>query len=346
MAVGGDSPSFDPGQLSIQRGDTVTWTWAQNGFFHSVTSGKDGTPDGLFDSGTVRSPFTFSYTFNNAGTFDYYCRPHLSMGMTGQITVAEVTPRSPVLGNISTRLSVQTDDNVLIGGFIITGTQAKRLLVRTRGPSLGVAGSMADPTLELVGPSGSIATNDNWMDAPNRQEIIDSTVAPTNNLEAAILTTLPSNRTGYTAIVRGVGRTTGVASVEVYELDVTGDAALANISSRGFVQTDDNVMIGGFIISGSGTKKVLVRALGPSLPVAGGLGDPVLELFDGNGARMAMNDDWRSDQEAEIIASTVPPPNNLEAAIVVTLPPGPRTAIVRGKNRTTGVATVEVYSLN
>ncbi len=243
---------------------------------------------------------------------------------------------------------MQTGDNVLIGGFIVTGTDPKRFLIRARGPSLGLAGNLADPTLELIGPGGSIATNDNWQDAPNRQEIIDSTVAPPNDAEPAILVTLPSNRAGYTAIVRGAGGTSGIATVEIYELDVTGDAKLANISSRGFVQTGNNVLIGGFIVSGTGSKRVLVRSLGPSLTVAGKLADTTLELIDQNGALLGANDNWRSDQEAEIIASTVPPPDDREAALIATLPAerAAYTAIVRGKNNTSGVATVEIYTLD
>ena len=147
---------------------------------------------------------------------------------------------------------VETGDNVLIGGFIVTGTQPKKVIVRAIGPSLPVAGKLENPTLELHGPAGLIASNDNWQDAPNRQEIIDSTVPPTNDLESAILTTLPANSTGYTAIVRGASGGTGVGLVEVYDLDRTVDSKLANISSRGFVQTGDNVMIGGFIVVGTG----------------------------------------------------------------------------------------------
>ena len=157
------------------------------------------------------------------------------------------------MANISTRLRVETDDNVLIGGFILTGTQPKRVILRAIGPSLtavGVPGALANPTLELHDSSGTLASNDNWMDAPNRQEIIDSTLAPTNDLESAILMTLPANNSAYTAIVRGVDNTTGVALVEAYDLDLAANSRLANISTRGFVQTADNVMIGGFIIVG------------------------------------------------------------------------------------------------
>ena len=257
------------------------------------------------------------------------------------------TPIPGQLGNISTRLQVETGDNVLIGGFIVTGTQPKKVILRAIGPSLPVAGALANPTLELHDPSGVIASNDNWMDASNRQEIIDSTVAPTNPLESAILMPLPANNTAYTAIVQGVNGGTGVGLVEAYDLDGTVDSRLANISTRGRVQTGDDVMIGGFIVVGQTSQRVIVRAIGPSLSVPGKLADPTLELHDANGMLLQTNDNWRTGgQEAEIIATTIPPSDDLESAIVRTLTAGSYTAIVRGVNGTTGVALVEVYALN
>jgi hypothetical protein len=243
-------------------------------------------------------------------------------------------------------MRVETDDNVLIGGFIITGTQDKKLIVRAIGPSLPVAGKLADPTLELRDVNGLLLEfNDNWVDAPNKQEIINSTIPPTDDLESAILTTLPASNSAYTAIVRGLNNTTGVGLVEAYDLDQSVDSRLANISTRGFVQTGDDVMIGGLFVVGSTSQKVIVRAIGPSLPVIGKLVDPTLELRDGNGALIEANDNWRSDHEAEIVATTVPPSDDAESAIVQTLTPGRYTAIVRGVNNTTGVALVEVYAL-
>jgi uncharacterized repeat protein (TIGR03803 family) len=248
------------------------------------------------------------------------------------------------LGNISTRLSVGTGDNVLIGGFIVTGTQSKKVIVRGIGPSLPVSGALADPFLELHDSAGAIiGSNDNWVDSPNKQAIIDSTVPPTNDKEPAILQTLDPG--AYTAIVRGVSNTTGIALVEVYDLTAAVDAKLANISTRGFVQTGDDVMIGGLIIFSDSSRDVIVRAIGPSLPVDGALADPKLELHNGNGELIASNDNWRSDQEAEIVATSVPPNNDKESAIVSTLDPGAYTAIVRGVDNTTGVALVEVYDL-
>jgi uncharacterized delta-60 repeat protein len=249
------------------------------------------------------------------------------------------------LGNISTRLRVETGDNVLIGGFIITGSQAKKVMVRAIGPSLPLADVLADPTLELHDGAGTLITsNDNWMNAPNKQEIIDSTIAPTNDLESAILMSLDPGL--YTAIVRGVNDTTGIGLVEAYDLDLAADSILANISTRGLVQTGDDVMIGGIIILGVDPQEVLLRAIGPSLPVGGTLADPTLELHDKDGVTIASNDDWRSDQEADIIATTIPPTNDAESAILATLTPDAYTAIVRGKNDTTGVALVEAYQLD
>jgi probable HAF family extracellular repeat protein len=268
------------------------------------------------------------------------------LGATHAILLTPGIAPPTVFGNISTRLRVETGDNVLIGGFIITGTQPKKVMVRAIGPSIPLPDKLADPTLELFGPSGLITSNDNWMDAPNKQEIIDTTIAPVDDLESAILATLPANSTAYTAIVRGINNTTGIGLVEVYDLDQTVDSKLANISTRGLVQTDDNVMIGGLIVLGSNPQKVIVRAIGPSLPLSGSLADPTLDLFDGNGTLVMSDDNWRDNQEAEISATGLAPTNDAESAIVQTLQAGAGyTAIVRGKNNTTGVALVEVYDL-
>jgi hypothetical protein len=266
---------------------------------------------------------------------------------------AAAAPRK--LLNISTRLDVLASDKVLIGGFIVTGTVPKKVILRAIGPSLGtatppVAGALADPVLELHEPDGTVVTNDNWRDA-QEAEIIASTIPPTDNLESAIVATLVPG--AYTAIVSGKNGGTGIGLVEAYDLDQTADSELANISTRGFVEAGDNVMIGGFIVGGDGGRNVsvIVRAIGPSLgdanpPVPSALADPILELHDGNGATLASNDNWKDTQEAEIIASTVPPTNDKESAIVATLAPGAYTAVVSGKNNTTGVALVEAYNLH
>jgi hypothetical protein len=181
------------------------------------------------------------------------------------------------------------------------------------------------------------------MDAPNRQAIIDTMIPPSNDLESAILMELSPG--AYTAIVRGANSATGIALVEAYDLASASDSTLANISTRGLVQTTDNVMIGGFIMLGTNAEQVLVRAIGPSLPLTGSLGDPMLELHDANGGLLASNDNWRDTQETEIAATGLPPSNDLESAIVETLAPNLYTAIVRGTNGATGVALIEIYNL-
>ena len=270
-----------------------------------------------------------------------------------------VSAQSQLL-NISTRMAVQSGDNVLIGGFIITGTDPKNIFIRGIGPSLGsgVAGALADPTLELHQGSATLATNDNWKinDQTGQSQEADiraTTIPPTNDLESAILMTLSPGT--YTAILAGKNGGTGVGLVEVYDLAQAANSKLANISSRGFVDTNDNVMIGGLIVGNNtgGTSKVIVRAIGPSLSssvIQGALQDPTLELHDGNGATLRSNDNWKtredgSSQQAEIEATTIPPTNDLESAIVATVAPGNYTAIVRGKNNTTGIAVVEAYNL-
>ena len=184
---------------------------------------------------------------------------------------------------------------------------------------------------------------------PNRQQIIDSGLAPASDLESAILMTLPANGSAYTAIVSGLNNSTGVGLVEAYDLDGTVDSRLANISTRGLVQTGDNVMIGGFIVVGNTPKRVIVRAVGPSLTlIPNRLANPNLELRDGNAALLQANDDWMGALNSqEIIDSGLAPTNDLESAILITLPANNSgyTAIVRGANSGTGVALVEVYSL-
>jgi uncharacterized delta-60 repeat protein len=252
------------------------------------------------------------------------------------------------LGNISTRLRVQTGDNAMIGGFIITGTQPKTVIVRGIGPSLPIPGALADPVIEVHGAAGELlATNDNWNDSLTRQQIIDSGLAPSNDLESALWGVI--NPGAYTVVVRGKNDGTGIGLFEVYDLDPAVDSKLANVATRGFVETGDNVMIGGAILRGAASERVLFRAIGPSLTnfgVPNALADPTLELYDGNGGLLAINYNWRDDQEAEIAATGLPPSNDLESAIVRDLPPGNYTSIVRGFNNTTGVALIEAYELD
>src|SRR5438046_155262 len=286
------------------------------------------------------------FTFTPAGT-----KSTFASGLSGPSGLA-FRNSTAYLANISTRALVQTGNNVLIGGFIISGTGPKKLVMRALGPTLssfGVPGALQNPTLELRNGAGAlISFNDNWADAPNKQQIIDAHLAPPNAAEPAILATLdPGN---YTAIVRGVNNTTGVALVEGYDIEAGTSSKLENISTRGLVQTGANVMIAGVIVGGSGGRQeVIVRALGPTLSkfgVANALADPTLELRDINGNLIRSNDNWRSTQQAEIIATGLQPSNDAESAIVAILAPSNYTTIVRGVNSTTGVALVEVYRLN
>ena len=259
------------------------------------------------------------------------------------------TPATGQLVNISTRLNVGTGNDVLIGGFILQGNSTKELIVRGIGPSLtsfGVPNALQDPTLELRDGAGAlIAANDNWK-SDQQQAVLDSGLAPMSDRESAIDAVLgPGN---YTAIVRGVSNTTGVGLVELYDVETDASTAAANISTRGLVQPGDNVMIGGIIIQGATSKKVVIRGLGPSLAgfgISNPIPDPVLELHDGNGALLQQNDDWRSDQQQQILGTGLAPTNDLESAIVATLSAGSYTAILRGKSSATGVGLVEVYGL-
>ena len=260
-------------------------------------------------------------------------------------------PPTAQLVNISTRASVKTGAGVTIGGFIVTGTASKQVVVRGLGPTLGqppfnVPNVLADPTLNLHDSTSSIATNDNWRDT--QQAAIQATgLAPPNDAESAILITLqPGN---YTAILAGKNGTTGVGLVEVYDINAGVFAELTNVSTRGFVGTGDNVMIGGFITQGgNGSTQVLVRGLGPTLAqsgISGVLADPFLRLFDGNGNVLYTNNNWKDTQQAAIQATGLAPPNDLEAAILVTVAAGHYTAILSGNGGGTGIGLVEIYKL-
>ena len=253
--------------------------------------------------------------------------------------------------NIATRGQVQGGDNVMIAGFIIQGSVPKTVLVRARGPSLGyppfnVPGVIADPSLTLYLGQTPVASNDNWPSAPNVIAMLESGFLPTNPAESAIMIAL--NPGAYTAVVSGVNGSTGVGIVEVFEVDQP-DSPLINIATRGQVQTGDNVLIGGFIIQGLVPQTVLVRARGPSLGlpplnVPGVLSNPVLTLYSGR-AVIASNDDWQSASNAAAVqASTLAPTDPLESAILLTLNPGPYTAIVSGSGGGTGVGIVEVFA--
>jgi hypothetical protein len=319
----------------------------------------------------VEAPFTFQATNGNSSVeIDTFENTTFSVTDPGQGSLSGVGSMGAVKGgtgasptpppimarpsralNISTRLSVLDGENVLIGGFIIAGSSPRRVLIRALGPSLtgfGVPNALADPTLELKTSSGfTLQSNDNWMDSQVEAALIQATgLAPTDMHEAAMVRTLPAG--AYTATVRGVGNSTGVGIVEVYDVDGTSGSTLANISTRGRAGTGDDVMIGGFIIgdSGSDAARVIVRAIGPSLAqfgIANPLANPMLELHNGNGSALQTNDDWKESQQAEIEAANLAPTNDLESALAALLPVGNYTAIVRCTAETSGIAVVEAY---
>jgi len=273
-----------------------------------------------------------------------------------QVVKVQVATRPQQLLNIATRAHVQADPNALIGGFIVTGSAPKKVVIRALGPSLGSSGLanfLPDPVLELRDSTGQLlASNDDWQQAPNAAAVPVS-LQPAQSAESVILTSLAPGA-AYTAIVRGKGASSGIALVEVYDLNPDDGSILGNISTRGLVGTADDVMIGGVIVGdGTATSTVMVRALGPSLSQAGianVLPDPTLELHDGNGSTIASNDNWktRSDgtsQQAEIEATKIPPANDLESAVLVTLPAGNYTAVLSGKTAAIGVALIEAYNL-
>jgi hypothetical protein len=246
--------------------------------------------------------------------------------------------------NLATRLQVLPGENAMIGGFIITGAHAKNTLIRAIGPSLtgvGISGPVQNPSLELHDASGDvIAFNDNWKDS-QRIDLEASGIPPADDREAAIMQILQPG--AYTAVVRGDAG--GIALVEVYDLQATPNSRLANISTRGFVNVGDNVMIGGFIVGAS--SNYVVRAMGPSLGAAGisnPLADPILELHDGNGAVLKTNDNWETDANAaQVQSSGLAPSSAKESALYLNLGAGNYTAIVRGTLNSTGVGLVEVY---
>jgi photosystem II stability/assembly factor-like uncharacterized protein/cell division septation protein DedD len=256
--------------------------------------------------------------------------------------------------NISTRLRVETGDNVPIGGLIITGSAPKNVAVRGIGPSLAGAGLsdvLADPILELRAANGSLLfQNDNWQDDPAQAVQLSALgLAPQNSNESGIVATLLPG--AYTAVLTGKNQGTGIGLVEIYDANQAANSQLANISTRGFVQTGDNVMIGGFILGGSShTTRVALRGIGPSLSQFGLtnlLADPTLELRDSNGALLISNDNWQDDQvsAAQLVAHGLAPQDPLESGIFASLPPGAFTAILAGKNSGVGLGLVEIYNV-
>ena len=329
-------------------------------------SNGDGTPNGRVPwadpmSEAQAANYTLEHIFGPPSFWDSTTQPEAS----GAVYESQGEPWNPIVQlaslpdepgarsqalNISTRLRSQTGDKVLIAGFILTGDSPRQVLLRAIGPSLEEADiddALQDPVLELRAADGTrIAFNNSWR--YSQEEAITATgIAPSNDHEAAILATLTPG--SYTAIVKGRREMSGVALAEVYDLSGTSSGELANISTRGFIDHGDDVMIAGFILAGgSGSSRVIVRGIGPSL-ITGGIEqpllDPTLELHDGNGIAIAFNDNWRDTQQSEIEATGLPPVDDREAAIVASLPPGPYTAVLAGRAGGAGIGLVEVYKL-
>ena len=267
------------------------------------------------------------------------------------------TPSPPPAGNtllnISTRARAATGDNVLIGGFIVgNGGGAKRVIVRAIGPSLigaGLPNALADPSLALFDSSGELlASNNDWISSSQSQEIIETGLAPTDGKESALIAVLAPG--AYTAIVTGIEGAQNIALVEVYDLEAANPEQLLNISTRGLVDTGDGVMIAGSIIGGTLPETLVVRGLGPSLgggpaPISDALADPTLSLVDSQGTTISSNDNWQDSQAAELSALGLAPGEPLEAALLITLPPGSYTAILSDLQGTAGVGLLEIYNV-
>jgi hypothetical protein len=283
----------------------------------------------------------------------------ISAGSRGSITngtlVFTLTSAPAYTGsllNLSTRMAVGTGNDVLIGGFIISGG-SKQAVIRALGPSLtqfGISNALSDPFLELHDAAGTlIAQNNNWQDDPNQAGAIQgSGLAPSNRLEGALLVTLAAGN--YTAVIRGVNNSTGVGLVEVYDTEGSGAVAKAlNVSTRGFISSGNSVMIAGFIVGGNSPAYVIIRAVGPSLAnfgIINALQNPVLELYDEGGHKLITVDNWQDvSNYGQVVAAGLAPSDSRECALPAGLDPGSYTAVVRGLNNTTGVGLVEVYNI-
>jgi hypothetical protein len=264
------------------------------------------------------------------------------------------TVTASILANISTRALIGVDDNVLIGGFIVQGSEPATLILRAIGFSLaeyGFSAPLSDPTITLYDANQQqIASNDDWaFTGPPAETIGSYHLDPPNSRESALYVTLQPG--AYTAVVKSYSdstqpATTGIGLFELYDLHTTGGRA-GNISTRGQVLTGDNILIGGFIIGGSEPKSVTARALGPSLGAAGvpdPLPDPTMDLRDANGDLVESNNDWQQGPDAaQLTAQGLAPANSKESALIATLNPGSYTVLVSGVNGARGTGLVEVY---
>lgn len=335
LSLNGPNLPVEVGYLQLQGG-TSTSTPPNGTTIQNVSNTSDLPYGEVFFRTAVFDPVR-GYAY-----FGQDSRPN-------QVVKVQLAVHSPPqLLNLSTRLRVEADPQQLVGGFIITGSDAKRVIIRGLGPSLAslIGGTLTDPTLELYQGNTLVASNDNWKE--KQTEIEATRLAPDNELESAIVRALDPG--AYTAILRGKDNSPGIGLVEAYDLDQAANSLLANISTRGYVGTGNNVIIGGFIIGpvGGPSAKVVVRAIGPSLSgfgIGNPLQDPMLDLVNSNGAIVRSNNNWRDSQQAELTALGLQPIDDRESALLETVAPGNYTAIIRGNQDTTGVGVVEVYHL-
>jgi PKD repeat protein len=307
----------------------------------------DGSPD------VTQSSPMISHTYKHGGTFFATLTVKDSHGLDSANTASAEIKVAAQLLNLSSRLLVQPGDNALIGGLIILGSEPKKVIFRGLGPSLTANGSplpgrLDDPTLELHNGAGVvIASNDDWKS--DQAAVEASGIPPTDDREPAIVKTLDPG--AYTVVMRGKNDSSGIGVVETYDIGFAANARLANLSSRGFIGTGDNVLIGGFFAGPqtAAVTRVVLRAIGPSLSafnVPQPMQDPTIELHNRDGDLIASNDDWQTTQKTEIEATGLQPSDSRESAIVITnFEPGPYTAIVRGKNGATGVGLVEIFDV-
>jgi arylsulfate sulfotransferase len=351
----------------VNKVATEVWNFPMNQSIHCPLCGSvyEDAPhnyvvDYAFVNGGLPGLPTFAQLLGlDAGGQEifYYRYPTVGCGTAYNSTPIHLeNTKFPTVGpqalNLSTRGLVSVGDNVLIGGFIITGTDPKTIVLRALGPSLsgfGLSGVLSDPVLSVYNSSHTlIATNDNWQTDPSALEITANGLAPGNPSESALLQTLAPG--AYTVIVTGKEATSGIGLVELYDLSPLSNSKLANMSTRGYVGAADDVLISGFIVGDVESATVVVRALGPSLGpfgVSNPLSDPVLTIYDSKGSAIASNDNWQDDVNwIDVRKNALAPPNALDSAIVLHLPAGAYTAVVRGANGATGNALVEVYDLD
>src|SRR5437868_4717475 len=337
------------------------------GFFTSINGVGRSRIARLNTNGSVDATFDPGFGFLGSLTNDATQVRSLALQQFGRVlaggiftnydnslrnNIVRIFDGSTSFQNLSARAHVFTGQQILIDGFIIEGSESKKVLIRGLGPSLagfGIRDFLANPTLSLFDHTSTlIAANDNWKSTQQAQ-IQATGLAPSNDFEAAILATLSPG--AHTAFLQGKGGTAGIGLAEIYDVDSGVNAQVTNVSARGFVGSGNDVLIGGIIIGGGPTgsvQRVLIRALGPSLSSAGvtsPLANPILSLRDTNGNVIANNDNWQDSQQADIAATEKAPPNMKESAILALLAPGSYTAVVTGKNGATGVGLIEFYSL-